>query len=412
MCADCRVSTPVGFKCRACAGTDSPGPARRDGDRTGRTRLLVAVGIGVVVVLVVAGALYAVNRGGSGSNGPTAARLQPGTRGTDTPNELSIEFQGAGGLTLGGNLLLPPGANAKTPAVVIVPDDGPTDRNGISPANALADPLYSDLAQVLAQQGVASLRYDRRGRGQSMTAAGSSVTLPDVVGDAKAAVGFLAGRADLDRSRLGVIGDGQGGLVALEMAAQDPAVRAVVLVSTPGRPVPASLSDELTAQAGTPEFGQQLVSQLQAVVTSLSAGAAEPAPAQLPGPLQPLLGPGEGPYLRSIFALSPPAVAQMVHVPMLITQGGSDPALSPADAQALAQGAGPEAQVMLVPADGATLNGSAGPAVPPSPTASTPTTAAGIQGMAPSHSPNQTVTTVRDDQTLTSMGMWLKTHVP
>ncbi len=358
-------------------------------------------------MVVVAAIAFAVTQGGGGGGGGTFARLSPGTKTTGSNTDLSIEFQGAGNVTIGGDLLLPPGAGASTPGVVIVPDMGQTDRNGFSPTNEVADPLYSDLAQSLAHAGVASLRYDRRGQGQSMLPAGADIALTDVVGDARGAVTFLSGRADVDKSHLAVVGDGQGGLVALSLAAQDPSVKAVALVSTPGRPVVETMVDHVGSVASNPDFAQQLVTQLRSTVSAMVGGAAEPPPASLAGPLQPLFPPGESSFLRSLFTLSPGDLASAVHVPTLIVQGGLDPSLAPADAQALAQGLGADAQVMAVAGDGPTLEMSAGPTT----TFPQPSLGAGVQSTMPAlHSGLLNVATVRDDQTLTSIGSWLKAH--
>src|SRR6266851_4994004 len=72
--------------------------------------------------------------------------------------------------TLHGTLLLPSG-HPPFPVVLIVAGSGPVDRNG----NALPI-LYTDayrlLAEGLANNGIASLRYDKRGVGASAAAVG------------------------------------------------------------------------------------------------------------------------------------------------------------------------------------------------------------------------------------------------
>src|SRR2546426_6726803 len=103
---------------------------------------------------------------------------------------------------------------------------------------SIPDALSSDLAEALAQEGIASLRYDPRGQGESTLPADTPLRLADLVGDARGGLDFLGGRADVDAAHLTALGVGAGGLVALQLAAQDPAVKAVVLISTPGRPMP------------------------------------------------------------------------------------------------------------------------------------------------------------------------------
>ncbi|MGH9122274.1 MAG: alpha/beta hydrolase, partial [Acidimicrobiales bacterium] len=202
------------------------------GDLVGR---VAGIATGVAFFAGAATLLGVVLASGGAKPVPLNPTAKPG-QGTASPTDLSVDFTGAGGLTLGGTLLLPPGSGPRTPAVVIVPDDGATNRDGLEPPNSLADPLYSDLAGALESAGIASLRYDRRGEGASAVPPGSDISLAEVTSDVQGALGFLAGRTDVDRSELGLVGDGQGGLVAAQVAATDPVVRSLVLVSTPGRP--------------------------------------------------------------------------------------------------------------------------------------------------------------------------------
>ena len=68
----------------------------------------------------------------------------------------------SGALELGGTLTVPRGASGRVPVVVIIAGSGPTDRNGNS-LMGIRPNSYAQLAWQLAQRGVASLRYDKRG---------------------------------------------------------------------------------------------------------------------------------------------------------------------------------------------------------------------------------------------------------
>ena len=67
-----------------------------------------------------------------------------------------------------GTLELPNGSSPFTVAL-IHPGSGPTDRDGNNPISGQNDGLKM-LAQGLAAQGIASLRFDKRGIGQSQGA--------------------------------------------------------------------------------------------------------------------------------------------------------------------------------------------------------------------------------------------------
>jgi dienelactone hydrolase len=303
---------------------------------------------------------------------------------------------------MGADLMSPAGAGRHSPGVLIVPDAGPADRNGPAIPGGIPDPLYADLAQALAQKGIASLRYDPRGRGESTMPAGTPLRLSDLVGDARGGLEFLAGRADVDAAHLAVLGEGAGGLVALQLAAQDPAVEAVVLVSTPGRPMAASLADEVRATAPTPAEGDALAAQLQSVAAAVLAGAPVPDPAQLPSALRPIFPSGEDAFLRSLFSFDPVGVARGVHLPVLVVRGGADPSHTAEDAQALVAALGARAHLMVADQANHTLN------------IVSLTTVAG--GASPTGSHGGTMTgraiVVRDAATLTAVAEWVGAQFP
>ena len=120
----------------------------------------------------------------------------------------------AGNVALAGTLSIPDG-KGPFPAAVLLSDMGRHDRD----ARQGSYRLFADLASNLARQGVAVLRLDDRGVGQS---GGDSrqATTADLVRDAQAALGYLRVRPSIDPARTGFIGHGEGGNVALLAAAQ------------------------------------------------------------------------------------------------------------------------------------------------------------------------------------------------
>lgn len=120
----------------------------------------------------------------------------------------------AGNVALAGTLSIPDGAGP-FPAAVLLSDMGPQDRD----ARQGGYRLYAEIASRLARQGIAVLRLDDRGVGQS---GGDSrlATTTDLVRDAQAALSYLRVRPSIDPARTGFIGHGEGGNVALLAAAQ------------------------------------------------------------------------------------------------------------------------------------------------------------------------------------------------
>ena len=128
-------------------------------------------------------------------------------------------------LRLAGTLTVPPGPGP-FPAVVLVSDLGEQDRDGLPPAQAGAPAspvtsyrLLGGLADYLTRHGLAVLRLDDRGVGQS-GGSNAAATPSQRAGDVQAALNFLRTRPEVDLLRLGVIGHGEGANVALLVAAQ------------------------------------------------------------------------------------------------------------------------------------------------------------------------------------------------
>jgi pimeloyl-ACP methyl ester carboxylesterase len=148
-----------------------------------------------------------------------------------------------GGVTIYGTYTHPIRAAAGAiPAAVLLGGSGPaTDRNDNAPGQPHRN-LLKAVANWLSADGVASLRYDKLGSGQ--TGWGKYAEHPGRAGirpyeqEAVAALNFLAGQRQVDRARLAVFGHSQGGIYALLLAAglagHAPKVRAVGLLE----PVP------------------------------------------------------------------------------------------------------------------------------------------------------------------------------
>ena len=157
----------------------------------------------------------------------------------------------AGGVTIYGTYTHPGSAAAGTvpAALLIAAHGGSTDRNDNAPGDTAHRDTLEAVANWLSADGVASLRYDKLGSGQ--TGWGKYAAHPDQAGigpyeqEAVAALDFLAAQRQVDRARLAVFGHSEGGIYALllvsGLAGPAPKVRAVVLLE----PVPIRMLDLL-----------------------------------------------------------------------------------------------------------------------------------------------------------------------
>lgn len=133
-------------------------------------------------------------------------------------------------LTLVGTLTLPAGEGA-FPALVTIAGSGPQNRD----SEILGVPGYrpfAQLAPLLAEQGVAVLRFDERGVGAS-EGDNAVATSADLAGDVEAAAAFLRGRGDIDPDRIGLLGHSEGGMIAAMIAARDPGIAFVIALAPP-----------------------------------------------------------------------------------------------------------------------------------------------------------------------------------
>lgn len=252
-----------------------------------------------------------------------------------TPGEMVVQFEGAGKARLGGTMAMPSRtANQPVGGVLIVPTVLGSDRNGYIDAIP-PDPVYQDVSQAVTDAGMAAFRYDRRGAGSSKLEPGQEVTFDDMVSDARNALTYLSQRKGVDPSSLAVVGHDMGGVVAMRVAATDDRVKAVVLLSTPGRPLADVLAEQFAAAHG-PESG----AAFRQVVADLKATGSLPDRSTLRPEHQSVLPAGQDALLRAAFSIDPAADAAGVKVPTLVVTGKQSSAVGAADAARLAQALG------------------------------------------------------------------------
>lgn len=144
-------------------------------------------------------------------------------------DSIEVSFQNdAAQINLAGTFTVPR-RKAPFPAVVLVHGSGPLDRDEV----VMDHKLFLVLADHLTRQGIAVLRYDKRGIGKSSGVYDGATTI-DFASDAEAAVRFLRGRPEVARDHIGIVGHSEGGLIAPMVASRDPALGFIVLLAGPG----------------------------------------------------------------------------------------------------------------------------------------------------------------------------------
>jgi uncharacterized protein len=239
--------------------------------------------------------------------------------------EEDVSFVDQSGLTIHGSLRHERDADPG-PAALLISESGATDRNGDNNvAGAIGN--MRQLAELLAERGVASLRYDKVGTGR--TGLGPYATRPtDVVSatytqGAEAAVRFLADQPGTDEARISVYALGEGTIHAMSLAAD--AGSGVPKIHSLGlfQPLAGRYLDIITARVRAGGNPDTLTTWLAAVDQVRTTGT---APAQLPEGLSAILNSGNVKAVAEADKIDPLALAAKVPAgtPVLLTCSDSD----------------------------------------------------------------------------------------
>ncbi len=256
--------------------------------------------------------------------------------------EIPTTFTSAG-LTLAGTFATPD-ADGPFPAALLLPGSGPLDRDGNIKQMALN--VSRELAELLADAGWASFRYDKRGVAES-----EGEYLPtgfaDELADAEAARDWLAAREDT--SAIVVVGHSAGALHAAELAGRPPAVDGAVLLAFTAK------TGEETLRWQAAQIGDNLVpgpvktlmrlfrtdvlKQQDGAIRKLKATTGDVARIQLQKV--------NAKWMREFIDYDPKVALAAATAPILAITGAKDVQVDPADLPVIADLA-PEAQTLEV----------------------------------------------------------------
>jgi len=132
------------------------------------------------------------------------------------------------GVKLVGMLTLPSDKSV-FPVVLLITGSGPQDRN----ETVFGHRPFLVLADYLTRQGIAVLRVDDRGVGES-TGYFSQATSEDFASDVLAGVEYLKTCKEIETKKIGLIGHSEGGVIAPMVAVKSPDVAFIVLMAGTG----------------------------------------------------------------------------------------------------------------------------------------------------------------------------------
>ncbi len=151
-----------------------------------------------------------------------------------TAEEVKIKVKN---FVLAGTLLVPKTGTRPFPAVITSTGSGQQTRDEPIPYPNLKEfKPFRQIAEYLAARGIAVLRVDDRGVGDSTGLETlEQATTFDFADDVRAQVAYLRTRSEIDPARISIVGHSEGGIIAPLVAASDPKIAAIVLLAGTGK---------------------------------------------------------------------------------------------------------------------------------------------------------------------------------
>ncbi|UNC93844.1 alpha/beta fold hydrolase [Candidatus Contubernalis alkalaceticus] len=215
-----------------------------------------------------------------------------------------------------------PGGSGPFPAVVLVHGSGPQDRDeAIGPNKP-----FKDLAQGLASQGIAVLRYEKRTKEHAHKLVGQTDILTiweETAEDALEAVSLLRNTENIDPSQIYILGHSLGATAAPRIGDEGPDIAGLILLAGAARPLEDLILEQVTYLTyldgpPAPEMEEEL-KKIEEQVTRVKDPALSPdtSPQDLPLEIP-------AAYWLDLRDYNPPQMAKELSMPLLILQGERD----------------------------------------------------------------------------------------
>jgi alpha-beta hydrolase superfamily lysophospholipase len=206
-------------------------------------------------------------------------------------------------VTLAGTLTLPAEPTGPVPVVVTISGTGAQDRDSYAPIVEGWRP-FRELADTLGRRGIAVLRLDDRGTGGSTGDQGVATERTSAE-DIRAALVWLRTRPGIASDRLFLLGHSEGVRIAMLIAAEEPDLAGLVLLSGAADTRAATVAQALWAAEHGPAAGRvprdTVVARVNRMMDSLAIAGA-----------------------RDVFRWEPLPLARRIRAPVAIFHGGTD----------------------------------------------------------------------------------------
>jgi len=238
--------------------------------------------------------------------------------------------------SVSGSLVTPKNISEKIPVVLIIADAGPTDRDGNNPKAGIGGNTYKLLANALGKNGIATLRYDKRLVGESVsTIKESQLSIEDYSDDAVSLINML--NDDPRFSKIILFGHGEGSLVSM-IAELDEPIKGFISAEGAGEQADKILAEQMKLK--TPF----IAAEFKAIMDSLRKGKTtdnvDPA-------LYYIAAPSKQHFLMSLCRMVPQKGMKRMKMPVLIINGSTDLQVPVDNAEKLKKGKS-DAQLLII----------------------------------------------------------------
>lgn len=237
--------------------------------------------------------------------------------------EESVSFTNAQ-YTFNGTLTLPENYSKNTPVVLMVTGSGQQDRD----EELFSHKPFAVIADALARQGIASLRYDDRGWGDKSVNF-ADFTTDDFRQDAAAAIPLLRKRFN----KVGILGHSEGGTIAMMLAAEGKADFIVSLagMAISGKETLIMQNRQAMSAIGLPkEMVDSYCNSISKALDEIASGkkASEINIDDVPQALKPIttkaLQQADTPYIRHFLTVDVGKLLPKIKCPVLALNGTKD----------------------------------------------------------------------------------------
>lgn len=238
--------------------------------------------------------------------------------------------------TIYGSLMIPEKLENETVALIIA-GSGPTDRNGNNPGIPGENNSLKMVAEALAKEKIASVRYDKRGIGESasLIEKEEELVFEDYIEDV---IDWIEKLEEDNRfSNIIIIGHSEGALIGA-VAASNVNVQGYVSLAGMGFSAYDTLVRQLSDQPG------DIAKRSQPILDELKNGNLVE---DIDKDLEALFRPSVQPYMISWLKYDPAEEIKKIKAPILIVQGKNDLQVTIEDAERLHKG-NPEAKLVLI----------------------------------------------------------------